>query len=187
MDKREIIISKYKEDKHDQMQNVCLKTASSWFSESEEQKQLLYGAYCNYYIEQEPENCFTALDGETVAGYIICTENAEKWAEDFERLYIKNLENSNTADYLRGTMVLPLKYAKDYPAHLHIDILDEYQRMGIGFKLMDALINHLKEKCIKGLMLSVDRNNEKGVNFYKKYGFEVVEDSDEGLVLGIKL
>ena len=50
--------------------------------------------------------------------------------------------------------------------------------MGLGRKLMDALISHLKKKDIKGVVLGVSAQNEKGINFYKKYGGKVIETID---------
>ncbi len=182
-----IIINTYSEKYHDQVQNVCIKTAPSVFTESEEMKQFLLTSFCNYYIEQEPTNCFTALDGDTVAGYIICTENSLKWAEDFERIYLNSIEDDNAINFHKSMMTLPLKYAKDYSAHLHIDILEEYQRGGIGFRLMDSLIEVLKAKNINGLMLVVNEKNEKGVSFYVKYGFQVLENAEGSVAMGIKL
>lgn len=36
---------------------------------------------------------------------------------------------------------------------------------------------HLKELGISGLMLCVANDNEKGINFYRKYGFTELENS----------
>ena len=79
-------------------------------------------------------------------------------------------------------------WMKNYPAHLHIDIDSNYQRLGIGTRLMDALINHLKAKGVKpGLMLVVGATNEQGRNFYKKYGFKELAITKMGVAMGIDL
>ena len=50
---------------------------------------------------------------------------------------------------------------------------------------MDALLAHLKIKGVPGLMLSVASDNDKGIHFYKKYGFKVLERTGQEIVMGI--
>ena len=47
--------------------------------------------------------------------------------------------------------------------------------------------SHLKKKGIKGVVLGVSSQNEKGINFYKKYGFRLLEETPDSLAFGIKL
>ena len=79
------------------------------------------------------------------------------------------------------------RYAERYPAHMHIDILDAYQRMGIGHQLVDTLAACLAGQNVKGLMLSVGSTNQKGVNFYQKYGFQKIGTVAGALVMGLRL
>ena len=58
--------------------------------------------------------------------------------------------------------------------------------MGIGHKLVDTLIKHLKEKNIPAVMLAVSRENLKGDAFYRKYGFTLIESTPSANVYGIK-
>ena len=78
-------------------------------------------------------------------------------------------------------------WIKDFPAHLHIDILDSLQGKGIGKQLMNTLFQHLKTENISGIHLGVDKANENAQGFYKKIGFSVLEEKDWGFVLGKKL
>ena len=57
--------------------------------------------------------------------------------------------------------------------------------MGIGKALMDTLVSHLRKNKVPGLMLGVDPENEKGVSFYRKYGFSPL--SQDGVWWGLKL
>jgi ribosomal protein S18 acetylase RimI-like enzyme len=41
------------------------------------------------------------------------------------------------------------------------------------------------DRCVKGVMLGVGSDNEKGVNFYKKYGFHVIKKGPGFYKLGI--
>ncbi|MBQ3499053.1 MAG: GNAT family N-acetyltransferase [Clostridia bacterium] len=146
--------------------------------------------YCDYYIEKEPENCFVAVDeNDRAVGYIICTEDFDKFYPVFVNEYytrIKKWEFKRRKSALRS--VIPHeKYKGEYPAHLHIDVLPEYQRMGLGHKMTDVLLAHLKEKGVKGIMLTTWIKNKKGRGFYDKYGFTLLEEMKNCAVYGIKL
>ena len=75
----------------------------------------------------------------------------------------------------------------EYIAHLHIDILPEYQHMGLGTKLMDALCDNLRQKKVKGVMFTVWHKNYNAIKFYEKYGFKLIETKETTLVYGLKL
>ena len=146
--------------------------------------------YCDYYIEKEPENCFVAVDeNDRAIGYIISTENFDKFYPVFVDEYytrIKKWEFRRRKSALRS--VIPHeKYKEEYPAHLHIDILPEYQHMGLGTKLMNALCDHLRQKGIKGVMFTVWHKNHNAIKFYEKYGFKLIETKETTLVYGLKL
>ena len=62
---------KYRRD----VQQLCLANANHLDKPFEDRRYILI-MYCNYYIEQEPENCFVAVNEEDKAiGYIICSES----------------------------------------------------------------------------------------------------------------
>lgn len=181
--KNDISIRSYKSSERGQVQAICIATASDPAFQRKEMQELMLTAFCNYYIEKEPQNCFVAADGEKIVGYILCTENSAVWAELFRKEYIP--EESPMKAFYQGTISTPMKYAEKYPAHLHIDILPEYQRKGIGMQLMDALTAYLKFKGVPGLMLSVASDNEKGIHFYEKYGFRVLERTSQEIIMGM--
>ena len=182
-----ILIRKYRESDCEQVQKICIATATGPFAQNEAFRLLLLTTFCNYYIEQEPENCFVADNGQGAVGYILCAEDANTWSGTFQEKYINNLPDENLKLFCLGTMNSPLKFSSEYPAHLHIDILPEYQRKGIGTMLMDALVKHLRDKGIHGLMLSVAADNVKGRQFYNKYGFRVLEETPHEVVMGIRV
>lgn len=183
--KENIIIRPYQTKDCEQVRDICLATADGpW--ESEQMRELLLSAFCNYYIEKEPYNCFVAADGERCAGYILCAQNNDVWAQEIKQKYMPG-EGNPLQVFYEGILSAPLKYACRYPAHLHIDILPAYQRLGIGFRLMDSLVSHLRQKNIPGLMLCVAVDNGKGQSFYRKYGFETLETSPQEIVMGMEL
>ena len=76
---------------------------------------------------------------------------------------------------------------EDYPAHFHVDILPEYQRMGMGGKLVDTLCAHLKQKGVKGVCLTCGPRNERAMKFYEKYSFTLLSIDHDDACFGKKL
>jgi len=151
---------------------------------------LLFATYVDYYIEHEPHNCFVVADDEDNAvGYIFCAQDYRSYREIFLRDYAPRTKGFSPHMRIEclGAAHLPRFFYKEYPAHLHIDILPEYQRMGLGTELMDALTAQLRAKGVRGVMLGVGSKNEKGRNFYKKYGFRQVGRVPFSIVMGLKL
>lgn len=66
---------------------------------------------------------------------------------------------------------------RDYPAHLHIDILPEFHGQGIGTRLMNTFEDHLLENGVTGVHLYTSSLNRKAVPFYKKMGYAVLEEA----------
>ena len=71
----------------------------------------------------------------------------------------------------KGTVAAMRPYAKEHPAHLHIDIHPDYQRQGIGTALLDHLTAYLRDQNIGSVMLNVAADNDGAIRFYEKYGF----------------
>ena len=182
-----VLIRPYDAKDHDRVQYICVGTGPEMLNERPEMRDFLLNAFCNYYIEKEPQNCFVAADKDQAIGYILCAENTKAWAEVFPGPYAPEDPQNPIGLFYEGSKAMPLKFAEDYPAHLHIDILDDYQRQGIGFRLMDALTAHLRAKGVPGVMLSVGADNEKGKNFYRKYGFSVLEETEHEIGMGLRL
>ena len=61
-------------------------------------------------------------------------------------------------------------------------VLKEYQRKGIGTKLMDAIFEWINENCPKKTYIHLfsDKETKK---FYKRYGFQGPEESFYGMSL----
>ncbi|KAK6362357.1 hypothetical protein TWF730_006051 [Orbilia blumenaviensis] len=162
------------------------------------------------YLRLCPEYCFSVDDGDgNAVGYVICAPNTAefvtKWREEYlpvlESLdpLLKQPEMDPPADWsLDITLgVLQLLYnpedmlhavcprlLEEYPAHLHIDILPEYQRRGFGKMLMEALWGRLRVAGIGGLHLVMEGRNVDAERFYKAIGYsrfdEVVDEGKSG-------
>lgn len=171
-----VSIRKYEEKDYD---GVCYSCLNSEDNEgmTEELGDFILNTFCRYYIDNEPENCFVVDDDSKAVGYIICAENYDKFKKIYDEDYFLRSKkyDESYVKWAAEAYILHEKYKETYPAHLHIDILPEYQRMGLGGKLLAALFDHLKAKGIKGVMLTTGTENLTANNFYNKYGFEKVE------------
>lgn len=172
----------------DDVRYICLNSEGEC-KLSKRGRHFILTTYCDYYIEKESENCFVAVDeNDKAIGYIICTENFDNFKKIFTNEYIQRFRK---CEFLRRKHALKSfvpqeNNSKDYPAHLHIDILPEYQRMGLGHKLTDALCEHLKNKGVKGVMLTTWVGNKAARGFYEKYGFTLIKDYKNCVAYGIK-
>ena len=147
-------------------------------------------SYCDYYTECEPQNCFVlAGEADEAVGCILCAEDYGRYYERFRRDYLPRVRALTARQRVVcwGAAWAPRFFRKNYPAHLHIDILEPWQRMGFGSRLMDTLTDHLRAKGVPGVMLIVGAENEMGIRFYDKYGFTKVTKLPGSVVMGLNL
>lgn len=183
-----VSVRKYESKDYEGVQFACLNSEGPT-TDSPETQEFILTTFCNYYIENEPHNCFVLDDDGKAVGYVICAENFDEFKPVFDADYLPLTEKwgADRYEWASTAYVLQEKYKDIYPAHLHIDILPEYHRKGCGGKLINALFDHLRSKGIKGVMLTVGSRNFTGIGFYKKYGFELVEEWEDDIAFGMKL
>ena len=182
---------------------ICLKTGASGKDATElfNDKNMLGSYYAAPYIVNSPKDCFVVVENGLVCGYILSTKDTNSfyswmnnsWLPPIRENY-KNgfIPKSDTEKSLLNTILKDCEsekssWIKDFPAHLHIDILDTLQGKGMGRKLMEKLFDNLGSQNISGIHLGVDKNNQNAQGFYKKIGFSVLEEKEWGFVLGYKL
>ena len=145
--------------------------------------------FCRYYLEKEPENCFVAVDeNDKPIGYTYGSSDYDKYQENFSE-YLKMVEEIESRRFLADALTEMYDHAiykKDYPAHLHIDILPDYQSKGIGSRLIKAFCDNLREQNVKGVMLIVGTENEGARRFYERNGFTLLQDKPSGAAYGMK-
>ena len=182
-------IRPYEEKDKQNVRFVCLNSEGPCDLLPDTQTFILI-TYCDYYIEQEPQNCFVLADEEDRAvGYILCAEDFDEFFGRFTQVSVERFSPEDTKSRMEAihSVDLQKKHKAVYPAHMHIDILPEYQRSGFGSMLVDTLKRHLKKKGISGLMLTVGKENAVGQRFYKKYGFTLLEESSGEAAYGLRL
>ena len=168
-------IRKYQEKDKKNLQYICIATAKP--VKNEKEKEVLTALYNDYFTECESDNIFVAVNEDDDAiGYIICSSDYKKFRSTMRKRYLPKVRKLNKWKWFLThlELILDSRLTKKYPSFLHLNILDGYQRKGLGHKLLDALIGHLREKGVSAVMLGVGADNQKGINFYKKYGFHEI-------------
>ncbi len=67
-----------------------------------------------------------------------------------------------------------------------ISLYKEYRNFGIGTRLMETMLQELKEKGYERASLAVQKANY-AVRMYKKVGFEIVDENDEEYIMVCEL
>ncbi|MFW9992421.1 MAG: GNAT family N-acetyltransferase [Candidatus Odinarchaeota archaeon] len=159
--------------------------------------QKLFGyLFCLYYLMYELQHCFVAENTEIgrVVGYVIGTDDSEKQYSQFRKKMIPRI-------VLRVLMVSWWKYPesfrmirhlqkleegstetisieKDYPAHLHINVLSDYQGIGVGSRLLEKFEQHMEDLKVPGIHLGTSSKNVKAIPFYRKHGYKVIHEQE---------
>ena len=67
----------------------------------------------------------------------------------------------------------PSAPVRDYPAHLHVNLLPSARGKGLGRRLMEAFLDCLQARGVAGVQLSTTVENEAALGLYRAFGFEV--------------
>jgi len=57
---------------------------------------------------------------------------------------------------------------------ININVLEDYQNMGIASKLIEYMIDDCQNKKVDSITLEVRKDNIKAIYLYKKYGFKEI-------------
>lgn len=167
------------------IEHICRMTAGPQARRDEEIGRKISLTYSTYYARAEQETSFVLDDGGKAVGYILCAPDYSKYAKGYRKNEVRKLwkveRRQSCKAYFLPLGYLPFK--KKYPAHLHIDILEDYQGKGYGSQLMDALLTKLKSMGIPGVMLIVDKDNTGAQRFYERKGFSKVTSALGGIVM----
>ncbi len=182
-------IRPYEPKDQNNLRMICIETGSGAAHKPGPAQTMLLATYCDYYAEREPEHCFVvANDSDEAVGYILCAPDYRKYRSRFLKDYAPRTKGTGLFQQLEcyGAAYLPMLF-RNYPAHLHIDILPEYQHRGFGTQLMNCLTDHLRRQGVAGVMLGVGAENKQGRSFYKKYGFKSLLRIPRVVVMGLAL
>ncbi|MFE9445921.1 GNAT family N-acetyltransferase [Streptomyces sp. NPDC006602] len=141
------------------------------------------------YVHLEPDLAFVLDDGHGQAvGYILGTGDTPRFVEDYRAKWLPLVAErypepkgpARTPD----DEIVPLLHHPErmlvpevaaHPAHLHIDLLPDWQGRGHGRALMETFLDALRTKAVPGVHLSMLTANTPARAFYDRLGFHEIE------------
>ncbi|MFB8230730.1 GNAT family N-acetyltransferase [Cellulosimicrobium sp. NPDC055967] len=188
-------------DEVDRLYEICLRTGASGADATAlyTDPRLLGEVYLGAYLALEPSLAFVVEVDGVAAGYVLGARDTtafearserEWWPPLRERYPLGSFPEGSRDEALVRQIHRPHRtdpsVLRDYPAHLHVDLLPAAQGGGNGRRLMDALFDALRAAEVKGVHLGVAEDNVSAIGFYEHLGFTRL-DVPEGLVLGLRL
>jgi GNAT superfamily N-acetyltransferase len=142
-----------------------------------------------YFTDFEPESSFVAVRDGVVIGYLVGARDTARmdkvvYGRIFWTLFLraltagiifrrKNLRLMGRVflSFLRGEFFTP-DFHREYPATLHINVLQEARASGVGTSLIQTYLAYLKDNAVGGVRMGT--MSETAGMFFKKHGFFMV-------------
>lgn len=190
-----VAIRPYRPEDRDDLYDVCVRTgheggdARALYADQD----LLPDIFAGPYAHLEPDLAFVVDDGTRVVGYVVGAADTVAFVRRFRDEWLPAVEGRHprpkgvpvTADeemarllHWPERMVVP--ELAGYPAHLHIDLLPEYQRAGYGRGLMERLLSSLAARGTGAVHLGMVTANTPARAFYDRLGFQEIPVVDPG-------
>jgi len=159
---------------------------------------LLGHVYVGPYLARGLGTQLVIVDEAGHAGYLVSTDDTasfEAWTESawwpaLRRRYPRPGDGSRDArliEHIHAPPLTPAAIAAEYPAHLHIDLLERVRGTGLGRLLMVRLLAELTARGVAGVHLGVSAENDNAVGFYDHLGFREIAREPGGSLMGLRL
>jgi ribosomal protein S18 acetylase RimI-like enzyme len=179
---------------------VCLLTGDAGRDASAiyRNQELLGHIFVGPYIVGQPDLALVVADNAGIAGYLLAaadTRAFERWAEEewwppLREQYPLKADGSPEAELIELFYRTPFaddSVVDEFPAHLHIDLLERVRDQGLGRVLIEWLLGELRRRGCSGVHLDVAIENANAIAFYRHLGFDELERSRDDLVMGLRL
>lgn len=195
------VIRPYRPSDRDALYDVCLRTADAGGDATalyQHDPELPGDVYAGPYATLEPDFAFVVDNGERAVGYVLGTPDTTRYVTAFQERWLPEIgpkhpapdhdpvtPPENAAWFLHHLEVLLQPYLAEYPAHLHIDLLPDYQHQGLGRGLMTTIMTAFKEAGAERVMLSVLKANTNAIAFYDRLGFQPLRDQPVDVAINL--
>jgi ribosomal protein S18 acetylase RimI-like enzyme len=177
---------------------VCLKTGD-FGKDGEpfyrEDPDALGRIFVGPYLVFEPECSLMLEDEEGICGYAFGALDSRKFYDRYEKEWRPRLcaqfpmPQGDPATWTRVQTVyswyhhpdytMPEPYA-EYPSHLHIDLLSRARGRGYGRRMVEQVMDKLRQRGSPGVHLGVSMLNLPAFGFYQRLGFKELLRAGEG-------
>jgi len=182
-------IRPYRSADRDAVYEVCVRTGDAGGDASGQYPDdLLPDIYAGPYLYLEPGLSFVLDDNGRAVGYVLGTADTARFVSRYRSEWLPKLAGryrtptgppTSPVAQLVALLYQPERMLVDqlasYPAHLHIDLLPDYQRSGYGRRLIETLLQALARVGAEGVHLAVAGSNIGAQEFYRRVGFDEVE------------
>lgn len=178
--------------------DICVRTADAGADASSlyPDPDVLPTLFAYPYVELAPECAFVLDDGAGQAvGYVLGVPDTETFVKRFRTEWLPKAEErypappgepGTPAEEMAVLLHTPERMVRaelrDFPAHLHIDLLPPWQGKGHGRALMRTLLDALRRAGVPGVHLCMLQANTAARAFYDRLGFEPLPVPDPGPV-----
>lgn len=186
------MIRAYRPADLDALYDICLDTGNGGQGVRHlfDDPRLLGHAYVGPYAAFEPDLVLVAEDDDGVCGYAVAASDSEAFEDRCERDWWPDLrvrypltpEANRVVRQIHHPVRVDPMLVRDYPAHLHANVLSRATGEGRGGALVRAMLERLE----KGVHVRVRHHNTHAVGFWEHLGFRVIDSADT-LVLGLRL
>jgi ribosomal protein S18 acetylase RimI-like enzyme len=177
---------------------VCLKTGD-FGKDGEpfyrEDPDALGRIFVGPYLTYEPDLSFILEDARGICGYALGAFDSRAFFARYEKEWRPKLcaefpmPTGDANQWTRAQLVhswyhnpdytMPEPYT-EYPSHLHIDLLERAQGRGHGRRMMEMVMDKLRQRGSPGAHLGVSLLNTSAFGFYQKLGFKELLRVGEG-------
>ncbi|WP_405896430.1 GNAT family N-acetyltransferase [Streptomyces sp. NBC_00727] len=188
----------YRPDDSAALSDICIRTAAGGSDARDiyPDHGLVPAIFATPYAHLEPELTFVLDDGTgRPVGYILGTADTPRFVKEFRERWLPQVADryplpegppQSPGDEMTALLHNPermvLPELADHPAHLHIDLLPDWQRKGYGRVLMNTFLAALNARGVQGVHLSMLTSNTPARAFYDRLGFTEIHVPDPGPV-----
>ena len=141
------------------------------------------------YLAFEPELSLILEDGVGICGYALGAFDSKTFYARFEKEWRPELcvqfpePQGDSAAWTRVQQVHSWYHHPDYycpepydqyPSHLHIDLLERAQGRGYGRRMLEQVMEQMREHGSPGAHLGVSAGNKNAFAFYEHIGFQTL-------------
>jgi ribosomal protein S18 acetylase RimI-like enzyme len=180
---------------------VCLLTGDAGQDASGQFRNpdLLGHVFVGPYVVGQPDLALAVVDRDGVAGYCLAARDtlafaawaeADWWAplrEQYPPVIDDDSPDAEMIRLLHAPPRAPDAVVREYPAHLHIDLLSRARGHGHGRDLMERQLASLRRMGAGGVHLDVAAANTNAIAFYRHLGFAVLEEGQSSILMGLRL